>query len=213
MYPDRGAHRDTVYYSVFGPTVISTNEGVHHILETRAIHINMPEARGRFEDDVTPALCLPYKERLVAFRARHLGRDLANIPKPATGRLGNILKPLQQIILAVKPEREPSLISLIRQIESEKLIEKADSLEAQILAVVARLGEDQVERGLLPVKKITDAFNEGRPEKAQVTYQRIGRRLSAMGFKKARGSDGAFAIIWDDESVERMKKIYGLGPL
>lgn len=209
LFPDRGAHRDIVYYSIFGPTIIGTNEGVHRILETRAVHINMPETSKRFENDVTPELSLPLKERLVAFRARHLGETLADIPKPAAGRLGDILKPLQQIIRLVKPEREPSFLRLIRQIESEKLIEKADSLEAQILAVLIGL-EEQVERGMLPVKRITDAFNEGKPEKGQVTYQRIGRRLSAMGFKKARAGDGASAIIWDEENIGRMREAFGL---
>ncbi|HUU29587.1 MAG TPA: CHC2 zinc finger domain-containing protein [archaeon] len=209
LFPERGAHRDIVYFSVFGATVISTNEGVHRILETRAVHINMCETIRQFENNVTPELSLPLKERLIAFRARHLGETLADIPKPAAGRLGDILKPLQQIIRLVKPEREPSFLRLIRQIESEKLIEKADSLEAQILMVLIGL-EDEVERGILPVKKITDAFNEGKSEKSQVTYQKVGRRLTAMGFKKARASDGASTIIWDKESIERMKETYGL---
>lgn len=209
LFPDRGAHRDIVYYSIFGPTVIGTNEGVHRILETRAVHINMPETSKRFENDVTPELSLPFKERLIAFRAAHLGETFADIPKPAAGRLGDILKPLQQIIRMVKPEREPSFLKFVRELEAEKLIEKADSLEAQILMTLVGL-KGQVEKGILPVKAITDAFNEGKSEKSQVTYQRIGRRLSAMGFKKARASDGASAIIWDEESIERMKETYGL---
>jgi len=209
LFPDRGAHRDIVYYSIFGPTVIGTNEGVHRILETRAVPINMPETSRRFENDVTPELSLPFKERLIAFRAAHLGETFADIPKPAAGRLGDILKPLQQIIRLVKPEREPSFLRLVRELEAEKLIEKADSLEAQILMTLIGL-KGQVERGILPVKVITDAFNEGKSEKSQVTYQRVGRRLSAMGFKKARASDGASAIIWDEESIERMKETYGL---
>jgi hypothetical protein len=54
-------------------------------------------------------------------------------------RLGDILKPLQQIIRMVKPEREPYFLRLIRELESEKLIEKADSIEAQILMVLVGL--------------------------------------------------------------------------
>lgn len=208
LFPDRGAHRDIVYYSIFGPTVISTNEGVHRILETRAVPINMPETSKRFENDVTPELSLPLKERLIAFRARHLGETFADIPKPAAGRLGDILKPLQQVIRMVKPEREQSFLRLIRKLEAEKLIEKAESLEAQILMTLIGL-KGQVERGILPVKAITDAFNEGRSEKSQVTYQRIGRRLSAMGFKKARAGNNA-AILWDQENIDRMIDAYGL---
>jgi DNA primase catalytic core len=208
LFPDRGAHRDIVYYSIFGPTVVSTNEGVHRILETRAVHLNMPETSKRFENDVTPELSLPFKERLIAFRARHLGETFTDIPKPAAGRLGDILKPLQQIIRMVKPEREPSFLRLIRELEAEKLVEKADSLEAQVLSVLIGL-EDQVERGMLPIKKITDVFNEGKSEKSQVTYQRVGRRLSAMGFKKARAGNNA-AILWDQENIDRMIDAYGL---
>lgn len=209
LYPEQGPHRDIVYYSTFGPTVIATNEGVHALLETRAIQINMPGTSKRFENDVTPELSLPLKERLVAFRARHLGRALPDIPKPSDGRLEDITKPLCQIIRLVKPEREPAFMRLIAQIEEARLIEKADSLEAQILLTIIEL-RDQVERGALPVKVITNALNEGKPERRQVTYQRVGRRLSAMGFSKVKASDGGSAILWDEESIERMKETYGL---
>jgi DNA primase catalytic core len=209
LFPDRGAHKDIVYYSIFGPTIVSTNEGVHKILETRAVSINMPETSKRFENDVTPELSLPLRERLTAFRARHLGEAFVDIPKPAAGRLGDILKPLQQIIRLVKPEREESFLQLVKELEAERLIDKADSLEAQILVVVMGL-EDQVEKGILPVKTITDKFNEEKSEKAKITYQRVGRRLTAMGFKKARTSNGASAILWDEENIARMRESYGL---
>lgn len=209
LYPERGAHQDTVYYSVFGPTVIATNEGIDHILETRTISITMPETSKQFENDVKPDLALPLKERLVVFRARHFGESLTDIPKPAKSRLGDILKPLQQIIHLVKPEREASFLNLIKELESERKIEKAISLEAQILKVVINL-EDQVANGILPVKTITDAFNGDKSGKSQITYQRVGRRLTAMGFKKTKTSDNSSAIAWDEKKIERLKEDYGL---
>ena len=170
----------------------------------------MPEASKRFENDVTPELSLPLKERLIAFRARHLGESLPDIKNPAAGRLGDILKPLQQIVRLVKPNREPSFLKLVRALEEEKLMEKADSLEAQLLRTLIGL-KDQVERGILPVKVITDAFNEGKSERSHITYQKVGRRLKAMGFKKGgTTSDGASAIFWDEESIARMMDKYGL---
>ncbi|MFH1900840.1 MAG: hypothetical protein ABIK26_01155 [Candidatus Omnitrophota bacterium] len=209
LHPDRGAHRDMVYYSVFGATIISTNEGVHRILETRAIQINMPESNRRFENDVTPEFALSLKERLVAFKARHLGEKFQDIIKPASGRLGDILKPLQQIICLVKPEKEKSFLKLAKALEKGRLMEKADTLEAQILDEVIKHKEDTI-NGALPVKKITDALNDGKQEKFQFSYQRIGRRLAAMGFRKAKTRDGASAIIWDEKSIELMKGKYGL---
>lgn len=209
LFPDRGAHKDIVYYSIFGPTVIGTNESVDHILDTRAITINMPQTSIQFENDVVPELALPLKERLVVFRARHLEESLPDISKPAKGRLGDILKPLHQIIRLVKPEREVSFLKLVEELEAERLIEKSDSLEAQILKIVIDL-KDQVERDILPVKTITDTFNKDKAEKSQITYQRIGRRLSAMGFKKTKTSDNSSAIDWDEKKVEKLREVYGL---
>lgn len=210
LYPDRGPHKDIVYYSIFGPTVIATNEGVHRILETRAVAINMPEASRRFENDVTPEIALPLKERLVVFRARHLGKALPDVAKPAAGRLGDILRPLLQMIRLVKPEREAAFLALVKDLEEKRQMEKIDSLEAQILEVLAGL-RDKVELGALRVKLITDTLNEDRPERARLSYQRVGRRLSAMGFDKTRASDGASAVLWDEEKVCRMIEVYGLG--
>lgn len=209
LFPDKGAHRDIVYYSIFGPTIIGTNEAIHRILETRAIHINMPETTKRFEDDVTPLRALPLKEKLIAFRARHYGETLSYLPKPASGRLGDILKPIQQVIRLVRPEREQHFLKLVKKLESEKLIEKADSIEAQILNILSNL-RNSVDKGMLPVKEITDSFNAERSDRYKVTYHRIGRRLSAMGFTKVRTSNGASAIVWDEEKIERIKDSYGL---
>ncbi|MFH1374781.1 MAG: hypothetical protein ABII79_13410 [bacterium] len=209
LYPDRGAHRDIVYYAIFGPTIIGSNEGVHQILESRTVPINMPETAGRFENDVTPELSLPLKERLIAFRARHLGETLPDIPKPAAGRLGDILKPLQQIIRLVRPEREPAFLRLVGELGHQRLNEKANSLEAQILLTIISL-EDEVEKGILPVKVITDTFNDGKSERSQITYQRVGKRLSAMGLRKGRTGDGASAIFWDEDKIRRMEQTYGL---
>lgn len=209
LYPEKGAHRDITYYSIFGPTIIGTNEAIHRILETRAVNINMPETSRTFENSVTPELALPLKCRLLAFRARHLNDMLPDMLKPAAGRLGDILKPLLQIIRFVRPEREDDFMALVSGFETDRLIEKADSLEAQILNALMSL-KDQVAHGILPVKAITDRFNEGKHEKIKVTYQRIGRRLTAMGFKKARGDNGAAVVLWDDDMLARLMERYGL---
>lgn len=209
LYPERGPHRDTVFYDIFGPTIIATNVAVHNILDTRAVQINMPQSRKRFENDVTPEFAFPLKERLTAFRARFLGKSLPEIAKPARGRLGDILKPLLQIIKLVKPEREAHFLSLVMELEKDRMLDKADSLEAQILLTLKNL-KDEVFRGILPVKTITDTFNEGRPEHSHFTYHRIGHKLKSLGFQKAKTEDGASAIIWDERKIACIFSAYGL---
>jgi len=68
-----------------------------------------------------------------------------------------------------------------------------------------------VKKGILPVKTITDTFNEGKSENIQITYQRMGRKLAALGFKKGKTGDGASAILWNEEKFMRILSSYGLG--
>ena len=209
LYPERGAHKDIVYYTIFGPTIIATNEGVHRILETRALPINMPATRKAFESAVTPELALPLKERLVAFRARYLCEKLPELSKPAHGRLGDILKPLLQIIRLVRPEREESFRKLATRFQDERRTEKSDSLEAQLLAVIRGLA-NHVENQKLAVKVITDKYNRDRNERSQISYQLAGRRLKALGFRKVRLNDGASAIYWDADKAKHLAQEFGI---
>jgi hypothetical protein len=208
LYPERGAHQDTKYFNIFGPTIIGTNEPVHPILETRAVLISMPETSKRFEEDVPPERGLPLKERLVAFLARHLGKELPDLRKPVRGRLGDIMKSLLQIVRLVKPEREESFRKLIGQLEQERNISKSDSLEASLLLTLIGL-EHRVEDGLLSIKTITDAYNESVHEKFHTSTRTVGWRLKAMGFQKRKRNNGAF-IKWDERLVKTLSIRFGL---
>ena len=209
LYPERGAHKDIVYYTIFGPTIIATNESIHNILETRAIQINMPDTRKIFNNDITQEYALPLKERLVAFRARYMGKSLPEITNPVPGRLGNIVKPLMQMILLVRPERKKAFIKLIKRIESDRLSEKSETFEAQIISTVALL-ENQVSGNILPIKSITDEYNTDKLEKFKISYHKVGRKLKSMGFSKTKTGNGASAIIWDSEKIMRLQESYGL---
>jgi hypothetical protein len=208
LYPERGAHQDTKYFDIFGATIIGTNEPVHPILETRAVLISMPETSKKFEEDVTPERGLSLKERLVAFRARHLGKELPDIGKPVRGRLGDIMKPLLQIVRLVKPEREQSFCNLIAQFERERHISKSESIEASLLLTLIGL-EHRVEDGLLSIKVITYTYNGSIGEKFQTSTRTVGWRLKAMGFQKRKRNKGVF-IEWDGLLVKTLSTRFGL---
>ena len=211
LYPEKGPHQDIVYYKVFGPTIIGTNEPVHPILESRSVTMNMPETTRRFERDVKPENGLPFRERLTAFRARHLGESLPEAPKPARGRLGDILRPLVQIVRLVHPDREPVLLGLIEELLKERMMEKADSIEAKLLLSVLELEDEVAGGGLLPVKRIAEHFNGDLPERLRITAHKAGWRLKAMGFQKDRMPTGrAAAILWETSKIEGLVAKYGL---
>ena len=94
-------------------------------------------------------------------------------------------------------------IEAIRQEELPKLYpEEAVSLESQIQNTIIGL-KHLVKNGILPVKIITDTFNQGRSKESQLTYRRIGGLLSSMGFRKAKTHAGTYAILWDDQLLSQ----------
>lgn len=89
-------------------------------------------------------------------------------------------------------------IEAIRQEELPKLYaEESVSLETQIQNTIIGL-KHQVKNGILPIKIITDTFNQGRSKESQLSYRRIGQLLSTMGFRKAKTHASTYAILWDD---------------
>lgn len=210
LRPDAGAFEDTEHFPVFGPTILATNEPLHEILETRCISITMPEARRNFPDPVRPEAVLPLKERLCAWRARTLGRVLADVDKPAHGRLGDIIKPLFQIIALVKPDALPALQRVLRVVQDERRAERSKSIEARVLQAILDL-EAEICRGKLPLKDITATVNEGQPERMAYGEKKIGGVLRGLGFPGTRsGANGSTEIHVDLEHLDLSAVKYGL---
>ncbi|MEW5949848.1 MAG: hypothetical protein AB1711_10630 [Thermodesulfobacteriota bacterium] len=208
LYPEKGAHRDIVYYKIFGATVVATNEPVPTALDSRCIQLNMQPATRNFGNDVTPELALPLRERLVAFRYRHMETVMPDVEKPAQGRLGDILRPLAQVIQLVQPEREVAFMELVRGIEERRGVDRGETPEAKLVRVIVDL-EDEVEYGRLSIKRVTDKFNEGTAEKYHSRPETIGRRLTALGFVKLRGGKrGNTVIQYDQVLVKKLSLTY-----
>jgi hypothetical protein len=93
-------------------------------------------------------------------------------------------------------------IEAIRRNELRKLDRRSVDLEDQIQRTILGL-KHLVKNGILPVKIITDTFNQGKSEENRLTYHRIGRLLSTMGFRKAKTQNGSSAIIWHDKLLSQ----------
>jgi len=125
-------------------------------------------------------------------------------------KIRDALKAIQLKQKVVKTSEAEKLfwqeIENIRREELPKLYPepiRPNSLEAQILKTILGL-KDQVKNGILPVKTITDTFNQERFRENQLTYQRVGRTLSAIGFSKRKTGSGASAIIWEEQFLSRL---------
>ncbi len=209
LWPERGAFRDTVNYDVFGPTIIATNEAIHHILDTRCISITMSDSSRKFEDPVISEWALPLKERLVEFRFRNMDQGLPVLLKPAHGRLGDILKPLYQIVYLVSDKRVDEFMFLVKRIEEGRMLDKSQGLEAQLIQIVEQL-DRKVINGYLSIMAVTELYNRDKSERQKITPQRIGRKLKALGFDGGRTGEGSAAICYDRYKIEQLMETYGL---
>lgn len=213
LWPEKGAFQDTKYYEVFGPTIIGTNTALNQILDTRAITITMHESKKRYANEIEEKDAQPYRERLLAFRSHYLNQPLPEVEKPVGGRLGDITRPLRQIIHLVKPEAEESFLSLCQELKQGSVEDKAETVEGQIVKIILN-SENRVEDGILPIKAVTDQYNEGKQQRFQTTPQRIGRILKSLGFHpgkhRPKMPDGAAAISWNEKFINRLAESYGL---
>lgn len=206
LYPDRGPHRDTVYFDIYGPTIVATNRMVSEIFATRAIQIVMPESDRQFENDVKPEDGLELKERLIAFRARHMDKSLPYAIKPCKGRLGDILRPLRQIVKLVVPDEEGRFLDLCNSLSKERYENLADTTEAKILQAILDL-EEKIERGLLESSKICEEVNEDQGERFKKSQAVITRICKSMGFRASRPK-GKTHIEIDQKLLQRLSARY-----
>jgi len=95
----------------------------------------------------------------------------------------------------------------MKQITQSRLDEEQASIEARIFDAVLKC-EGKVENDKLSTQVITEAFNEGLPEKEQTTSRFIGRKVTALGFEKCRLSGGPSGFFWNNKLVERLKARY-----
>jgi hypothetical protein len=210
VHPELGDFDDTEFYPVFGPTVFASNESIDYLLESRSISIQMPEAREKFDDDILkPINTLPLKERLVVFRARHIKKALPEVEKPIVGRLGDILRPLGQIIHMVCPEKEASLNALFGEIEKSRRGQNIYSLEARILMAIQELYE-KMEYSVIPVKAIANKLNEDSDGRRDyITCAKVGRKIRALGFDTAKTCNGSAGVLVNRELMDQLLVRYG----
>ncbi|CAH2031717.1 hypothetical protein [Trichlorobacter ammonificans] len=185
--PDLGAFLDTDRYDIYGPTIIATNEQLHKILGTRCLPIIMPNCPGDYENP-RPELGLELKERLTAWRAKHLFAALPSL-KPLegiSGRLWDISKPLLQISMLVK-RQSLELLHALRRIASDKIESRQDTTEGRIAAIVKEISEaggyDRLEEWSISQGNILVRLNEGRAEGYKTSPQGLGLKLKTMSLR------------------------------
>jgi uncharacterized membrane protein len=203
LNPDKGAFEDMTYFNVFGATIIASNDSVDQVLGSRTVSIIMRQSKKKFEKLVDEKKGKKLRDKLVAFRLKHFDSKLPETEKIVSGRFGDIIKPLHQIVKFIRPDYENDFIELIKDLDKKRQMTKSNTLEGEIIQTILKV-KDTMYHNLIPVKAITDEMNKEKSDREKVTYQKIGRRLDIMGFQKGFLTNGASAIEWNDSLIESL---------
>ncbi|MEI6152920.1 MAG: hypothetical protein WCQ90_02410 [Deltaproteobacteria bacterium] len=207
LYPDKGPFDDTVYYDIYGATMVATNETVNDILATRTIQIIMPEAHRQFTDDVKPLHGLPFRERLLGFRARWMEKDLPDADKPCLGRLGDILRPIRQIVKIVSPD-ESWFLTFVTGVEQKRKLSGADGLDAQVVHAIKE-SMCTLKKGHILHDDILRKVNVSKSENEKITPQKLGKITARLGFEKYTSGQQR-GIYWNQDLFSRLCERYGI---
>lgn len=184
IYPEKGAFKDTVYYDIYGPTLIATNEPVHKILESRCISITMPNRPGNYENP-TPEKAQELKGRLTAWRAREMNRPLPEINtiEGLGGRLWDISKSLLQICKLVYPQGFDELKGALLEVAGTRIEDKKQSIEGKIIAILHTLSPKEDSEWVIKTSDIIAELNRNKSDTQKLTPQYVGKKLKAMGIR------------------------------
>jgi hypothetical protein len=202
--PGAGPFKGVKHHSLFGPTIIATNAPIQNpALLSRCISLTMPEASARARDRATTVEdARPLRDRLVAWRAHRMkARGIVPVAKATPGRLGDITRPLLQVISDVAPDRRESVLAVINELALENRAARSQTVEARILTALLN-ANDAVRNGRLPVKELTDALNSARSG-LKLTPHAVGQRLKFLGIQ-TRTSGGYSMVLYDRAHIEEI---------
>lgn len=212
LYPDQGAFNDTVYFDIYGPSIFASNQWLHKILESRCLPITMPNRPGNYENP-RPELALELKERLTAWRAKHLLAQLTDMEPidGISGRLWDITKPMFYVN-SLLPVDSHILKEAVLSIAGEKVDSSKDTIEGRLIAIIKEItdenGYESSVEWSIKISDIHTRFNQDKSEDKHVSSQWIGKRLKSMSFRNRKVQGYSEIVITADE-YDMILKQYG----
>ena len=199
------------FFDAFGPTVICTDQKMPPEIESRCLLFVMEKnASEAVEDEIDQTKAQELRDRLTAFRARNLNKDLPDPAKMARRRLQEITRPLQQILVFVAPDREEELKEYVKTVREMREVEESLTLQGEVINAIIQTYQDElVGGGRFLVGDVADFINKDRKQKEEIDNRAIGRMIKQLGYQSARTKAGR-AYYFDREKTLKLAKRFGL---
>ena len=189
---DKQGEDQLTYYDVFGCTAITTTESIRPALRSRCIVFTMQRnLRAEVERPLDYKRGQVLRNKLTVFRAEFIGKELPAYEQIARGRLNEILLPLYQVLMSVKPAWKPKFREIVKTLRGQRKTEESLSLEYDILQVIVDELGGKIGDLCILTQDIGKAINKEIGEKAKpVSDRSIGFRCKRLGFENWRGQGG-----------------------
>jgi len=198
-------------FDTFGFKVLAGTEELAATLQSRCIITSMSKAVRQVRLFVDEERAQELRDKLLMYRFKKLGKNLETLDPDGLSQNARVIELFISLVqVAPNPEIKQRLLTCMRGLARSQLEEEQAGIEARVFDAVQKC-EDQVEDGKLATATVTEAFNEGLPEKEQATARLVGRKLRALGFERCRvGKKGQAGLHWDSRLVERLRIRYRL---
>ncbi|MEM0058602.1 MAG: hypothetical protein QXG09_07035 [Candidatus Bathyarchaeia archaeon] len=199
-------------FDTFGFKVLAGTQELADTLQSRCIITKMSKAVRPVRLFINEEEAQELRNQLLMYRFKNLNPNTPQTSCQENADCHGNARVLELFIslFQVAPSQtiKNSLKQAMKQIAQTRLNEEQTSIEARVLDAILKC-EDKVENGKLAIQTVTEAYNEGLPEKEQVSTRLIGRIIARLGFEKCRtGQKGLAGFYWDLKTIERLKMRY-----
>lgn len=202
------------YFDPFAPIVICTDQSMPTELQSRSLlFIMQKNTSPDVESKIDQVKAEELRDRLTAFRARNLNKDLPNPEKIARRRLQEIIEPLHQTLMLVDPSREIDLKNYVKSTKEMREAEERLSLQGEIIKPIIDSfydGKLPIEKGMFKLKDVTKVINQQRSENEHLKDRTISRMLKQLGLQSDRASDGLTAFFFKEDNFEKLAERFNV---
>ena len=125
------------------------------------------------------------------------------------GRPWDISKPLLQVCKLLKPDRFEELKQEIMGIAKEKIYEKKETIQWEIIKALYELSPNSGLNWTIPMESLLEEVNRTRNDDQKLTSQAVGKKVSAMGLTTKHVRGHSFINLTRTELDNYMKE-YGV---
>lgn len=208
----KGGNPQIAMFDTFGFKVLAGTEELAASLQSRCIVTKMSKAVKPVRLFIDEEKAQTLRDKLLMYRFKNLGKNngetLDGFDDFPNARVLELF--ISLITVAPSNSVRQRLADYMAEMVQNRLNEEQASIEARVFDAILKC-EDKVENGRLSTQAVTEAFNEGLPDREKVSSRLVGRVIARLGFEKCKISHGGLAgFYWDARLIERLKARYGL---